>query len=1233
MSSTISINNPVASEGDGYIEFVVTLNEPSALQVSVYYSTGNETASYSDFNSTYGTLVFAPGVTSQTVRVSIINDNTVEALETFKLNLSTPVNATIGQPSGTALIVDNDAIADSLHPANLSVRDVVVDETASTVSFVVTLDRAVSDNFNVTYTTTNGTAEAGSDYSGADGVLNFAPGETAKTITVNINNDSNVESDEFFTLNLGVVSGKAAGLVQVADGIGQALIGHNDMPSLAAPVISVSNSVVGEGDGYVEFVVSLNAPGNSPVTVHYSTGSETASYNDFESTSGNLTFAPGVTTQTVRVSIINDLTVESIETFKLFLSAPVNGTIGQPAGTATIIDNDNIADSVHPANLTVRDVVVDEAAGTASFVVTLDRAVSDSFSVTYATANGSALSANDYTAVVGNLSFAPGETAKTVTVNIINDTIPETDEFFTLNLGTVTGKAAGLVQIADGTGQALIGRNDMAPVAAPVISVGNAVASENDGYVEFVVSLNAPGTSQISVYYSTGNETASYNDFNSTYGTLIFAPGVTTQTVRVSIINDSTVEALETFKLNLSTPVNATIGQPSGTALIVDNDAIADSLQPANLSVRDVVVDESAGIASFVVTLDRAVNDSFSVSYSTVNGSAVGGSDYTTIAGKLSFAPGETVKTVLVNINDDTSAELEEFFTLNLGVVSGKGAGIVQIADGIGQAMIGRSDLTPTAAPVISVSNSVVGEGDGYVEFVVSLNAPGNSPVTVHYSTGSETASYNDFESTSGNLTFAPGVTTQTVRVSIINDLTVESLETFKLFLSAPVNGTIGQPAGTATIIDNDGIADSVNPANVSLQDLIINENAGTASFAITLSKATSSSFSFSYATVDGTATAGADYLATSGKLSFAPGETVKYITVSLINDPWVESNETFRLELSALSGAAANTVVFGKASATATITSDDVAAPNATYSLTSSTPTVSEGNSVTFNLASTGVPSGSQLAYNLTGIDANRIVEPLQGFFTLDALGNASIKVNLLDNASIDQPSTLKISLLNTPNTAQVSAIDAIPLAGTNSNDLLRGTNLNDKIDGGAGRDLLIYNSVSSNFSISKTATSFVITDNVGSNGIDTLSNVERIQFTDISVAFDIAGNAGQIYRLYQAAFDRKPDLAGLGYWIDDLDNHGSSLTTVAAGFFSSPEFQSLYGVKPNVTTLITNFYANVLHRAPDQAGFDYWANELNAGKITPAGALASFSESTENQAQVIAAIETGINYLVWLG
>lgn len=147
-------------------------------------------------------------------------------------------------------------------------------------------------------------------------------------------------------------------------------------------------------------------------------------------------------------------------------------------------------------------------------------------------------------------------------------------------------------------------------------------------------------------------------------------------------------------------------------------------------------------------------------------------------------------------------------------------------------------------------------------------------------------------------------------------------------------------------------------------------------------------------------------------------------------------------------------------------------------------------------------------------------------------------------------------------------------------------------------------------------------------------LQNEQRLQFTDVNVALDIAAGevAGQAFRLYQAAFDRKPDLTGLGYWIKDMDN-GSSLTTVAAGFFQSPEFQKLYGSNPSTMTLITNFYNNVLHRAPDQAGFDYWAAEFNTGKITPAGALASFCESTENQALVIGSIQNGIEYTPWLG
>lgn len=220
--------------------------------------------------------------------------------------------------------------------------------------------------------------------------------------------------------------------------------------------------------------------------------------------------------------------------------------------------------------------------------------------------------------------------------------------------------------------------------------------------------------------------------------------------------------------------------------------------------------------------------------------------------------------------------------------------------------------------------------------------------------------------------------------------------------------------------------------------------------------------------------------------------------------------------------------------------------------------------------------------------------------------------------------------------------------LIGTAGNDYLKGSTGNDTINGGAGRDTivggggndvinggsgldtLILSGKVNDYTINGTTNNFVLKDLDGIDGTDNVVQVERLIFSDGAVAFDIDGVAGQAYRLYQAAFGRKPDLAGLGYWIHDMDN-GSSLTTVAAGFFQSAEFQNLYGRNPGTTTLITNFYQNVLHRLPDQAGFEYWSNQLNKGLISPAGALASFCESQENQAQVIGEIQNGIDYLVW--
>lgn len=1228
----ISVSNVVAGEGDGYVDFIVTLSGPGANEVSVNYSTSNESTNYSDFPSVSGKLVFAPGVTSQVVRVALSNDSLVETAEVFKLYLSSAVNGSINNAGGSALLIDNDTLADSSHPASLVVRGVTVDESTGMAAFVVTLDRATSDSFSVSYSTGDGSAVEGADYLATHGTLTFGPGETAKTIYVPILNDSTAEAAETFQLTLGAVNGKAAALVQVAEGTALAVIGANDQTALAKPVVSVANTVAGEGAGYIEFVVTLSAPSSSTVSVNYSSVNDTTNYSDFNSASGTLTFAPGVTTQVVRLALSEDTDVEGTEVLTLNLSSAVNATIGKPEGSGLLFDNDTLADTLHPANLSVHDVTVDESAGTVSFVVSLDKATSKAFSVDYNTGNGTARDGSDFTGVHGSLSFAAGQTAHTVTVLLNNDTAAEAVEQFYLNLGAVRGNGADQVQVAQAVGTAVIGANDQTPLATPVVSVAHVAAGEGDGYADFVITLSAPSTSQVSVSYSTSNDTTNYSDVVSTSGTLVFAAGVTTQTVRVAISDDTLAEGPEVLKLFLNSAVNATVGNGAGSLLLIDNDTFADSTNPAGLTVHNVTVDESAGTVSFVVTLDKATSDSFSVAYSTVNGSAVAGSDYGSVSGVLTFAGGDTAKTITVPLFNDSVPELDEVFSLQLGAISGKAANTVVVAQGTGTATIVHNDLPAVALPTISVSNPVVGEGDGYVDFVVSLNAPGSSQISVAYSTINTTTNYSDFPSASGTLVFAPGVTSQVVRVAITDDNLVEVAETFKLTLSSAVNATLANGSGTSgvgTIIDNDTLADAVSRASLTVQDVSVNEAAGTATFALVLSKAVGSAFNVAWNTVNGTATAGVDYAAGSGVIGFAAGDTLKLVTVNLINDPWLESSETFQLHLGTLSGSGAAHVTLGTSNATATITSDDATAPSATLALTASATTVAEGNSVSFNLASTGLAAGSQIGFVLSGADAARIAQPLTGYLTVDSSGAASVKFDVLDNGKIDAAGTLKLSLVGTPSavSAQLALTDATVQKGTAVADKLTAAAGNAKIDGGAGLDSMTYASASTNFDIRKTADGYLVTDVTGTYGSDLLVNVERLTFADKGIALDIDGIGGQAYRLYQAAFNRAPDAGGLGYWISVLDK-GMSLNDVANQFLSSGEFTSQYGANLSNAALVDKVYQNVLHRPGEALGVAYWVDFLDGHHGTQAQLVAFFSEGDENQAALIGTIGNGFSY-----
>lgn len=199
--------------------------------------------------------------------------------------------------------------------------------------------------------------------------------------------------------------------------------------------------------------------------------------------------------------------------------------------------------------------------------------------------------------------------------------------------------------------------------------------------------------------------------------------------------------------------------------------------------------------------------------------------------------------------------------------------------------------------------------------------------------------------------------------------------------------------------------------------------------------------------------------------------------------------------------------------------------------------------------------------------------------------------------------------------------------LNGTAGNDSFNGLAGNDIINGGTGMDTAIYAGKRADFNITAAGANFTVQDKTGAEGTDTVNQVERLQFADMSVALDINSTAGVAYRIYQAAFNRTPDLPGLGYWIGQMDK-GQSLNQVAASFVISAEFKQLYGANISDNAFLTALYSNVLHRTPDQAGFDYWNGQVSKG-MTRADILASFSESTENQVQVVAKIQNGIDFI----
>ncbi|MGH9084060.1 MAG: beta strand repeat-containing protein [Acidimicrobiales bacterium] len=778
----LSIDDPTIAETDapGTVDFTVSLASAALQDTSVSYATSSGTAtSDDDFGTSSGIAIIPTGETSTLVSVPIVGDELDEADESFTVTLTSPRNATIADATGTATITDDD-----LAPT-VSADEPSAGETDGPTSlvFTVSLDAPSGQTATVDFTTAEGTATPGTDYSATSGTVVFDPGDVSETVSVPVTGDDLDEPDETVLLTL---SSPLHAVLPQATSTGTIV---DDEP---IPTLSIADVSIAEGDdGTTTALVTatLSAPSGQVVSVDAATGAggTATAGTDFDAAQAELTFAPGTTTQTLSVPIHGDLLDEADETVIASLTNAANATIADGTATLTITDDDATP------TLSISDGSIeegDDGSVQLGLTLTLSAPSGRDVSVSVSTSSGTATGGADFAAQSGTVvDILAGATTAQVPVSVFGDLIDEADETFTVNLAGPTNAT-----ISDGSGTATILDDDTGPsLTIDDVSALEGTNPAADTTFGFTVTLSAVSQQTVTVEYSTTGSTATAGateDFEAATGTVTFTPGQTTRPISINVNRDAHAEPSESFLVVLASPTNASLGDASGTGTILNDDG-----PPPSLSIADVAVDEDAGVATLTVTLSGIASQPVSVDLATTDGSAGEPDDYAAVAETVTIPSGETTATTDVTIVDDTADEAAETFTATLTTARN-----ASIGDGAATVTITDDDDEPT----VSIADVTLVEGAAGVA-TVSLSSPSFQTVTVHAATSDGTAvGGSDYTAFSTDVTFSPGDTSQQLPVSTMTDVDPEADESFTITLTAPDGATLGDGSASGGITDDD---------------------------------------------------------------------------------------------------------------------------------------------------------------------------------------------------------------------------------------------------------------------------------------------------------------------------------------------------------------------------------------------------------------------------------------------
>jgi hypothetical protein len=559
---------------------------------------------------------------------------------------------------------------------------------------------------------------------------------------------------------------------------------------------------VAEGAGAVKLTVRRLGGAASDVTVAYTVNAATATDGaDYSSAGatppgGLVTFAAtgtGATLQTITIPILQDTAPEGAETFTVTLSSAGGGAVlGVPAqATVTILDDE--------ATLEFSSSNYSMTESQASALITVKRSGPPTgvATVNYATGGGSAIANVDYKSVSGLLTFASGVTSRSFSVPIIRDTLVEGPETVGLALSNPTvgtalgGKATATLTIVD---------DDIVPTLQ--FSAASYTVNEATPKATLVVKRTGTTTDIVTVGYAVTSGTATGGGVDYTLPSpwlLTFGKGIVTQTILVPIVNDAIDEGTETVLLKLQNAQNQ--DEPGHIALGVLNTTvlnITDNEPTVQFSAAAYSVSEAA--KSLLVTVRRtgSLTAPATVQYNVTGGTASNGTDYTLVVPEvLSFATGQSVKTISITLDPDTIADGPK--TINLGLVPLSGVALGTP----GATVVTIKDNDIAGKVQFGVASYSVAENDGPATITVTRTGGTSSDATVDYSTSDGSAiAGTDYTSSSGTLTFGLGEMSKTFTVPVQDDGVLDpgTAVSVDLALDTPSNGLALGPTPAATL-------------------------------------------------------------------------------------------------------------------------------------------------------------------------------------------------------------------------------------------------------------------------------------------------------------------------------------------------------------------------------------------------------------------------------------------------